>query len=69
MPANKRGGRWVDFRQIKEQVRFEQVLEYYGLLEGLRRKGEELVGYCPLHDEHRYNKDAFSATCPRFLDQ
>lgn len=44
MPAKKRGGRWVDFRQVKEQVRFEQVLEYYGLLEGLRRKGEELVG-------------------------
>ena len=42
MSAKKRGGRWVDFRQVKEQVRFKQVLEY-GLLEGLRRKGEELV--------------------------
>ena len=65
MPAKKRGGRWVDFRQVKEQVRFEQVLEYYGLLDGLRRKGEELVGYCPLHDERRYNKDAFSVNTAR----
>ncbi len=65
MPAKKRGGRWVDFRQVKEQVRFEQVLEYYELLDGLRRKGEELVGYCPLHDERRYNKDAFSVNTSR----
>ncbi len=65
MPAKKRGGRRVDFRQVKEQVRFEQVLQYYGLLDGLRRKGEELVGYCPLHDERRYNKDAFSVNTAR----
>jgi len=50
---------------VKQEVRFEQVLEYYGLLKGLRRKGEELVGYCPLHDERRYNRDAFSVNTAR----
>ena len=65
MPAKKRGCRWVDFRQVKQDVRFEQVLEYYGLLDGLRRKGEELVGYCPLHDQRRYNRNAFSVNTAR----
>ena len=39
----------------------EDVLKHYGLLEGLRRRKDELVGFCPIHDKKRYNKDSFSA--------
>jgi len=46
-------------------VSFEEVLGYYGLLEGLRRKDDELVGYCPIHDEKRYNKNSFPANTDR----
>ena len=44
---------FVSFAQVKEQVSMQQVLEHYGLLEGLRvqKGGEELVGICPFHEE------------------
>ena len=44
---------FVSFTQVKEQVSMQQVLEHYGLLEGLRvqKGGEELVGICPFHEE------------------
>ena len=44
---------WVSFTQVKEQVSIQQILEHYGLVEGLRSQkgGDELVGICPLHQE------------------
>jgi len=50
---------WVNFKEIKEKVRMEDILEHYGLLEGLKRRKEELVGFCPIHDEKHYNKNSF----------
>jgi len=41
---------WVDFRKVKERVSMEDILGHYGLLKGLKRKENELVGFCPIHD-------------------
>ena len=35
MPARKRGGRWVDLRQLKQQLRLAQVAQAFGLRIGL----------------------------------
>jgi len=51
---------WVDFKFIKERVGMEEILEFYGLLKGLKRKGDELVGFCPLH-QGKKNPNAFHA--------
>ena len=41
---------WLDFREIKASVRFEQVLEHYGI-ELRPAKGSELLGLCPFHED------------------
>jgi DNA primase len=52
--------KWVDFAQLKQKVGMVDILENYGLLDGLKeRKNSEFVGYCPIHDENRYNKSSF----------
>ena len=45
----------VSFQELKQSVSMADVLAHYGLLESLRpqRKGEELVGLCPFHQETR----------------
>ena len=53
--------KWVDFREIKEKVKMEEILDRHGLLKDLKRKENELVGYCPIHNEEHYNKNAFCA--------
>jgi DNA primase len=52
---------WADFKEIKEKVSMEEILEHYGLLKGLRRKENELVGFCAIHDKKRQNKGCFCA--------
>jgi hypothetical protein len=39
---------WVDFKDIKQRARMADVLSRYGLLETLKRRGENLVGPCPV---------------------
>ncbi len=41
--------RWLDFKAIKTAVPIRDVLERYGYLDGLNKKGHKLVGPCPLH--------------------
>lgn len=42
--------KWVNFKAIKEQLTFENVIEHYNL--SLKQaKGNELVGLCPFHEE------------------
>ncbi len=42
--------RWIDFTELKRQVRIRDVLERYGLLATLReKKPGKLVGACPIH--------------------
>lgn len=40
---------WVNFKEIKEKVWIGKVLDHYGLLKELNRKGDNLVGACPIH--------------------
>jgi len=40
---------WVDFKDIKQRARIADVLARYGVLEKLQRRGENLVGSCPIH--------------------
>ena len=35
---------WVDIKKVRESVDMEQILEYYGLVEKLTRKGDQLIG-------------------------
>lgn len=43
---------WIDFKQLKESVKFAEVLAHYGI--PMRPdKGYELVGKCPFHDEEK----------------
>jgi len=41
---------WVDFKQIKSSVTFEQVLAHYGI-QLKPAKGDELLGLCPFHED------------------
>ena len=41
--------KWVNFQEIKDRVTMADVLGYYGLLDKLQRKGDNLVGACPIH--------------------
>src|SRR5947209_14862020 len=40
---------WVDIKKVRESVSMEQLLEYYRLVEQLTRKGDQLIGACPMH--------------------
>jgi DNA primase len=41
---------WVDFKKVKEAVKFELVLEHYGI-SLMPAKGDELLGLCPFHED------------------
>lgn len=41
---------WVDFKEIKASVTFEQLLAHYGI-ELKPAKGSELLGLCPFHED------------------
>jgi len=41
---------WVDFKGIKDKVSMEMVLERYGLIDLLKKSGDNLVGRCPIHN-------------------
>lgn len=47
-PSGRRR-KWVDFRQVKAAVSFDQVLAHYNV-NWLRKSGDNLRGRCPLHD-------------------
>jgi len=49
---------WVNFKEIKEKVSMEDVLDLYGLLRGLKRGKDKLVG-CPLCSENHHSKKSF----------
>lgn len=48
----KTENRFVGFDTLKRAVSMVQVLERYGLMERLRRSGDNLSGPCPIHDGH-----------------
>jgi DNA primase len=40
---------FVDFNAVRAAITMEAVLEHYGLLDRFTRKGETLIGPCPIH--------------------
>jgi DNA primase len=50
----------VDIALVRKSVSIEQILTHYGFLETLTRKGDSLVGPCPMHQGK--NKTQFSAS-------
>jgi DNA primase len=57
----KKNKNWVDFKEIKSKVGIEDILSHYGLLENFKQKGDEWIGFCPIHDENNYSPNAFRA--------
>jgi DNA primase len=53
----------VDIALVRNSVTIEQILAHYGLLETLIRKGDSLVGPCPIHGGK--NKTQFSVSIPK----
>jgi DNA primase len=49
MSARSLERQFVDFKTVKAAVSMEQVLQRYNLLADLRRSGDRLSGYCPIH--------------------
>lgn len=50
---NKKKKNWVDFKKIKDSINLKDILAHYGLLDGLKQKGDELIGLCPFHKESK----------------
>jgi transposase len=48
-PAGPAPRPWVDFALLREQITLEQVLRHLGLFAGLRGRGQQLRGPCPVH--------------------
>src|ERR1700704_670329 len=40
---------WVDYKELKQRVKMQDVLGHYGLTDKLKRKGDNLIGPCPIH--------------------
>src|SRR5438309_422871 len=45
-------GQWVDFRELREKLRFSDVLQHYHV--ELKIRGDRATGFCPLpcHPKH-----------------
>src|ERR1039457_87084 len=50
---------WVDFGAVKQAVSLEAVLRHYHV-PGLRKRGPQLTGRCPIHRGQR--EDSFRAS-------
>lgn len=40
---------WVDFAALKKNVSFLTILQYYGIVDKFKRRGDSLTGPCPIH--------------------
>lgn len=47
---------WVDFKQLKEAIDMQMVLDHYGV-DGLKKVGDELRGPCPIHQGSKKSKN------------
>jgi hypothetical protein len=50
----------VDFAFVREQITMERVLRHLGLLAGLRGRGQQLRGCCPIHAPAGAKESTFS---------
>jgi DNA primase len=59
---------WVNFKELRSKLDFEQVLRHYGV--EVKRKGDQHHGFCPLpKHEGRKNSPSFSANLKKGIFQ
>jgi DNA primase len=59
---------WIDFKELRSRLDFEQVLRHYGV--EVKRKGDQHLGYCPLPNHNgKRNSPSFSAHLGRGIFQ
>jgi len=59
---------WVDFKELRTKLRFEDVLRHYGV--EVKRKGNQHHGFCPLpNHKGKRNSPSFSANLERGIFQ
>jgi transposase len=59
----------VDFAFLRQQVTMQQVLEHLGLLAGLRGRGQQRRGPCPIHGTPNDSQCTFSAHLGKHIFQ
>jgi len=59
---------WIDFKELRKRLDFEQVLRHYGV--EVNRKGKQHHGFCPLPNHNgKRNSPSFSANLERGIFQ
>lgn len=59
---------WIDFKELRSKLDFEQVLRHYGV--EVKRKGKQHHGFCPLPDHNgKKNSPSFSANLEKGIFQ
>lgn len=59
---------WIDFKKLRANLNFEQVLRHYGV--EVRRKGKQHHGFCPLPKHNgKKNSPSFSANLEKGIFQ
>lgn len=59
-------GTWIDFKELRAKLKFEDVLRHYGV--EIKRKGSQHHGFCPLPNHNgKKNSPSFSANLDRGL--
>jgi DNA primase len=59
---------WIDFKTLRANLDFEQVLQHYGV--EVKRKGNQHNGFCPLpNHQGKKNSPSFSANLERGIFQ
>lgn len=59
---------WIDFKELRAKLDFEQVLRHYGV--EVKRKGNQHHGYCPLPNHNgKRNSPSFSANLEKGIFQ
>jgi DNA primase len=60
--------KWIDFKQLRAKLNFEQILRHYGV--EMNRKGNQHHGFCPLPNHKGVkNSPSFSASLDRGIFQ
>ncbi len=67
--SEKRGKQWVDFRELKASISFEQVLERLDVLTRLTRVGDELQGPCPMCQGDKEKSRSFNVNVAKQIFQ
>jgi transposase len=60
-PASSPARPKIDFAFLRQQVTMEQILRHLGLLDGLRGRGQQRRGPCPIHGQPSDTQRTFSA--------